>query len=115
MIKIYGIPNCDSCRNARKWLEQHDVLHEFHDIRADGLELQAIHRWANRVGWQKLLNTRSQTWRQVAQEVRDNIDEGSALALMFEQPTLIKRPVFEDRDLIIVGFDKDIYAEAIRR
>ncbi len=113
MTTIYGIPNCDTCRKARKWLDEHSVEHEFHDIRVDGLEIQAIHRWAKHVGWEKLLNTRSQTWRKIAQANRESIDEGRALALMFEQPTLIKRPVLECGKEILVGFSEDDYAKTV--
>ena len=113
MTTIYGIPNCDTCRRARKWLDEHSVACEFHDIRSDGLDIQAIHRWAQHVGWERLLNTRSQTWRKIAQADREGIDEGRALALMFEQPTLIKRPVLEHDDLILVGFSEDDYEDNV--
>lgn len=109
MTTLYGIPNCDTCRHARKWLDEHIVEHEFHDIRIDGLEIQAVHRWAGHVGWETLLNTRSQTWRKIPQSEREGIDAGRALSLMFEQPTLIKRPVLEHADEILVGFSADAY------
>lgn len=115
MITIYGIPNCDSCRAARKWLKAEEVDYEFHDIRVDGLDITAIHRWAGIVGWQQLLNTRSQTWRRVPQSERDSIDEGRALTLMFEQPTLIKRPIYEDENTVMAGFDEGKYAAAVSR
>jgi len=111
MTTIYGIPNCDSCRHARKWLEEHAVEHDFHDIRTDGLEVHAIHQWAKQVGWKKLLNTRSQTWRKIPQPDREEISEGRALALMFDQPTLIKRPVLEHMNQLIVGFSAAEYQE----
>lgn len=113
MITLYGIPNCDSCRAARKWLEAENIDHEFHDIRVDGLDVVAIHRWAGIVGWQQLLNTRSQTWRRIPQAERDGIDEGRALALMYEQPTLIKRPVYDDGDLVMVGFSEPDYQKVL--
>jgi arsenate reductase len=113
LITIYGIPNCDSCRKARKWLDENSITHEFHDIRVDGLDLKALYRWASQVGWEKLLNTRSQTWRNIAQSDREGIDEGRALALMYEQPTLIKRPVFESANIVLVGFSADEYRKNV--
>ena len=113
MITVYGIPNCDTCRAARKWLEEHAIRHEFHDIRVDGLELQTIYGWAAELGWKKLLNTRSQTWRKIAQAEREVIDEGRALTLMFEQPTLIKRPVLNDGKKIHLGFSPERYKTLI--
>jgi len=109
LITVYGIPNCDSCRAARKWLDKNNIKHDFHDIRVDGLELEKIYNWAGQLGWQKLLNTRSQTWRKISQAERDGIEEGRALTLMFEQPTLIKRPILQKGDKILIGFSADQY------
>jgi Spx/MgsR family transcriptional regulator len=114
LITLYGIPNCDSCRAARQWLDQHAVAHRFHDVRVDGLELKTIHGWAQRVGWRELLNTRSKTWRTLSQSDRDTIEEGRALTLMYEQPTLIKRPVLQNGDKVQVGFSADQYQSVLQ-
>lgn len=110
MITLFGIPNCDSCRDARRWLDKNSVAYQLHDLRADGLELIDVHRWADRVGWKMLLNTRSKTWRTIPQAERDNIDSGRALTLMYQEPTLIKRPVLEAGNVVLVGFSADEYA-----
>ena len=86
------------------------MSHAFHDIRVDGLELIDIHRWAELVGWELLLNTRSQTWRKVPQSEREKIDSGRAMTLMYEQPTLIKRPVLVNGNNVLVGFSEESYA-----
>jgi arsenate reductase len=112
---IYGIPNCDTCRAARKWLDKNAIEHEFNDFHVDGLELQTIYGWANQAGWEKLLNTRSQTWRKISQAERDTIDAGRAMTLMFEQPTLIKRPVLVHREKTHIGFSADQYAALFRQ
>lgn len=109
MTTLYGIPNCDTCRKARKWLEENAVTHRFHDIRADGLEPVDIHHWAEKVGWETLLNTRSQTWRKVPQHERESIDAGRAISLMYAQPTLIERPVLVSGSNVLVGFDEKDY------
>lgn len=109
MLTIYGITNCDTCRKARKWLDQQSVPHQFHDLRVDGLDAETIARWAERTDWQELLNTRSLTWRKVPQADREDITRGSAIALMLEQPTLVKRPVLESAELIVVGFSPEQY------
>jgi arsenate reductase len=110
LLTVYGIPNCDTCRAASKWLKSRGQEHEFHDIRVDGLELKTLHRWAALVGWEKLLNVRSRTWRNFSQAERDSIEKGRALTLMFEHPTLIKRPVLQSGETIIVGFCEEEYA-----
>jgi len=104
VLKLYGIPNCDTCRKARKWLEENNVDHVFHDVREDGLEIQMIERWASKVDWVTLLNTRSRTWRSLPAKARDNVTKTSAMALMLESPTLVKRPIFESERFFAVGF-----------
>ena len=108
---MYGIPNCDTCRKARKWLEQKSIPYEFHDLRVDGLNIEMLTRWTDRTDWQALLNTRSLTWRKVPQADREAITMGSALSLMLVQPTLIKRPVLESQAVIAIGFTPTQYQE----
>lgn len=110
MLTVYGIPNCDSCRKARKWLDAAGVTHHFHDLRADGVSLAMLDRWLDSIDWQTLLNTRSTTWRGLDAEEKSNVDRSRARKLMLSQPTLIKRPVAESGNTIIVGFSSDKYA-----
>jgi len=104
VLKIYGIPNCDTCRSARKWLNENNIEHVFHDVRVDGVEIQMLERWASKVDWVTLLNTRSTTWRNLPAKKRDDVTKARAMALMLESPTLIKRPIFEDSKFFAVGF-----------
>lgn len=113
MLTIYGIPNCDTCRKARKWLDANSVEHRFHDLRADGLEKSALVRWVKCVGWQQLLNTRSTTWRGLPEADRQELNEKLALKLMLQHPTLIKRPVLEMKQQVLVGFPADAYAKLV--
>ncbi|MEN8170163.1 MAG: ArsC family reductase [Pseudomonadota bacterium] len=110
MNTLSGIKNCDSVKKARKWLEAQNVDYRFHDFRSDGLEQQKLQQWNKVVGWEILLNRRGTSWRQLPQPVKDNIDESSALSLMLENPTLIKRPVLElDDGSVHVGFKAEEY------
>jgi len=110
VLTIYGIVNCDSCRKARKWLEQHGTTYRFHDLRADGLDRGMLERWAKAAGWQSLLNTRSTSWRALPQDARSDVDERKSISLMLEHPTLVKRPVAELGQTVLVGFSADRYA-----
>ena len=112
MIKVFGLKNCDTCRNALKWLNNSGFIHEFYDIRDNKIEADAVNRWILAVGLDSLLNTRSTTWRGLPDEKKAIINERAAMELMLEYPTLIKRPVFEAGDEVIVGF-KDIQKEAL--
>lgn len=113
MLTIYGIPNCDSCKKARKWLEKNSVEHRFHDLRADGLDEAMLVRWGRHAGWQTLLNTRSTTWRGVPLAERQDMNEQRAMSLMLANPTLIKRPVLDTGDDILVGFSLEQYRKAL--
>lgn len=107
--KIYGIPNCDTVRKARKWLIDNNIDAQFHDFRKEGLERKHIKQWLQTVKWEDLLNKRSASWRQIAQALRDNINEKMAIKIMLENPTLIKRPVFEGQGQVLLGFNDDLY------
>jgi len=109
VLTIYGIPSCDTCRKARKWLTENNKEHEFHDFRQDGLDIQMLDRWARTLDWQKLLNTRSLTWRKIPEVDRAGMTKNRAMALMLEQPTLVKRPVLECEEFVAVGFSPANY------
>jgi Spx/MgsR family transcriptional regulator len=113
VLKLYGIPNCDACRKARKLLDANSVNYRFHDFRADGLERTLLGRWTESVGWQKLLNTRSTTWRELPESARKDLNETRALELILQHPTLIKRPVLEKGNDIFVGFSEAEFAALI--
>jgi arsenate reductase len=104
MITLYGIKNCDTVKKARRWLEAHEVGHRFHDFRADGLEPTLLAGWADQLGWEKLLNRSGTTFRRLPPERSAELDRDKALALMLEQPALIKRPVAVRGDEVRVGF-----------
>ena len=113
MITLYGIPNCDTMKKARKWLAEHDVDYVFHDYKKLGIDESLLRDWISRVGWEVLLNRRGMMWRKLSQQQRDNIDEQSAVSIMLSTPSIIKRPVLVQDDLILVGFDEARYRELI--
>lgn len=104
MIKVHGLKNCDTCRKAVKELGAADIAHQFFDFRQDGLAISDLKNWVAMVGWDVLLNTRSTTWRGLSEAEKADIDEVKATALMAEHPALIKRPVFEIAEKVVIGF-----------
>jgi len=108
MITVYGIRNCDTCRKALKWLEAEGIEHRFHDFRKDGLEAASVAAWAKEAGWEKLLNRRGTTWRNLSDAEKDGVDAAKAERLMVANPTLIKRPVTDTGTRIFVGFSDDL-------
>jgi Spx/MgsR family transcriptional regulator len=112
MIHLYGIPNCDTIKKARAWLAQRGVDYQFHDFKKEGLRPEQLRDWVDELGWETLLNRRGMMWRKTAQEIKDRIDEASAIQLMLETPGIIKRPVLDLGERRVVGFKESEY-EAI--
>jgi len=112
-VCVFGIPNCDSVKKARKWLEANNIDYEFHDFKKAGLEKETLSNWISLAGWEALLNRRGTTWRNVPPETRDKIDENVAVELMLKTPSIIKRPVIRVSNNILVGFNPEQYAEVI--
>ena len=111
---IYVIPNCDTMKKARKWLDDKGIDYEFHDYKKQGIDEERLRAWEAKLGWETLLNRRGMMWRRVPEEVRAGIDRESALGLMLETPSIIKRPVLDTGSTLHVGFKPEIYAEIFR-
>ena len=107
---LYGLKNCDTCRKALKALSAAGLEHSFVDVRADGVSKDQIATWANALGWQPLLNTKSATWRGLEAADKQDVDEAKAVGLMADHPTLIKRPVIEGAGGVTVGWTADVQA-----
>ena len=114
MIDIYGLKTCDTCRKAVKWLTAEGMDHVFHDLRAEGVTQRQIGCWADAVGWEMLLNKASTTWRGLDAADKEDVDKTKALALMTAYPTLVKRPVFDLGEIVLVGF-KPAQQDALQR
>jgi len=114
-ITLFGIPNCDTMKKARRWLEANDVLYSFHDYKKLGIPEDELKRWVKIIGWEVLLNRRGTTWRKLDDATKNNIDEASAIKVMMENPSTIKRPVLEIDDQLLVGFSEDTYKEAFNK
>lgn len=115
MLTIYGIKSCDSCRAAKKFLEAKDIEFRVHDLRDEGLDIQMLERWSDRLGWERLLNKKSLSWRKIPEVDRNDMTRDKALAAMIERPTLIKRPVLEADKFIAVGFSEKRFSEFLEK
>jgi Spx/MgsR family transcriptional regulator len=114
VVTIYGIKNCDTMKKARAWLEGHGVAYAFHDYKADGIAGDLLKGWARVVGWETLLNRAGTTFRKLPEADKANLTEKRAIALMLDQPSMIKRPVLDAAGELIVGFKPETYAKALR-
>ncbi len=115
MLTVYGIKSCDTCRRALKYLGQHGIEHRFHDVRENGLDIQMLERWSERIDWDRLVNRQSLTWRKIPEGDRASLTRNKAFATMIDQPTLLKRPVFEDESFFAVGFSEKRFEDFLKR
>jgi len=114
MVTIYGIKACDTMKKAFTWLDKNKVAYEFHDYKKTALESATLKRWVKEVGYEVLLNTKGTTWRKLADEDRENVTEAKAIKLMLANLSLIKRPVIEGGEALLVGFDEAKYKAGLR-
>lgn len=108
-ITLYGIPNCDTVKKARVYLDARGVPYHFHDYKKAGVEKADLERWSNQVGWEKLLNKAGTTFKKLPDADQADIDETKAIVLMLANPSMIKRPVVEGGETLLVGFKPDVY------
>ena len=113
-VTLYGIKNCDTMKKARAWLDAEGVTYAFHDYKAEGIDRPRLEAWARAVGWETLLNRAGTTFRKLPDADKADLDERKALALMLDQPSMIKRPVLDLDGRLLVGFKQDYYAESMR-
>jgi arsenate reductase len=101
---LYGIPNCDTVRKARKFLDANSIQYTFHDFRKNGLPVQSIQHWLESQSIEVLVNKRSTGWKQITDEQKAQLMSGENLSILSELPTLIKRPILEMDTQLLVGF-----------
>ncbi|WP_256935662.1 ArsC family reductase [Vibrio diabolicus] len=109
-ITMFGIPNCDTIKKAKKWLEAEDIAYDFHNYRKQGVDVAMVSEFCHALGWEQVLNKRGTTYRQLTQEQKDTLNEENAIALLVENPAMIKRPILKVNDQLHIGFKADQYA-----
>jgi len=100
-------------KKAFTWLDKQGVAYEFHDYKKQGIDEKTLSAWSKKVGWENLLNRRGTTWRKLPDKQKDGINEKSAMKLMQEQPSIIKRPVLKNGSNYIVGFEEASYRKLL--
>ncbi len=110
---IYGIKACDTMKKARAWLDAHGVTYAFHDYKALGIDRPRLEDWIGRAGWEVLLNRSGTTFRALPDSAKVGLDAEKAISLMLAQPSMIKRPVLDLGERLLVGFKPESYEEAL--
>lgn len=112
-LLIFGIKACDTMKKARTFLEARGLAYVFHDYKLEGVTPERLAAWAAVVGWQTLLNRSGTTFRKLPEDARADLDEARAIALMVAQPSMIKRPVLEAGETLLVGFKPEEWARVL--
>ena len=114
MVKIYGIPNCGSVKKAFVWLNKNGIKFEFYDYKKEGITVEKIESWLEKESIDIILNRKGTTWKGltgVAQKKAKN--EKDAIKLMVENTSLIKRPIIEFENKVLVGYDEEVYSSVL--
>lgn len=111
-ITLYGIPNCDTVKKARNWLDAKGIGYEFHDYKKQGADAGKLKSWGEQVGWEKVLNRAGTTFRKLPEADREGLDAKKAVAVMTANPSCIKRPVVEYPGGLLVGFKEAEWMDA---
>jgi arsenate reductase len=115
-MRLYGIPNCDTVKKARSWLDQHDLEVEFHDYKKQGVPLEVLKRAARQLGWEALINKKGPTWRKQPDDVKAAVTgEKSAFEFLQAAPSAIKRPLLEVDGTYHLGFSPQQYAQLFKK
>lgn len=110
-ITMFGIPNCDTIKKAKKWLEANNIEYTFHDYRKNGISEQLVREFCQQLGWEQVVNKRGTTYRQLSQEQKDSLNEENAIALLVEHSAMIKRPILDVDGQQHIGFKAEQYQQ----
>ena len=112
-ITLYGIPNCDTVKKARDWLDARGLAYTFHDYKKAGANPAKLAQWCAAAGWETVLNRAGTTFRNLPEADKSGLDAAKAVVIMVANPSCIKRPIFEHPGGLLVGFKPDQWAAAL--
>lgn len=113
-MKVYGIKNCNTVAKALKWLSDNGVSYEFHDYKKLGISEEKLEEWSEKTGWEALLNKRGTTWKKLSPELQNEVtNKAAAINLMTEKTSVIKRPIIENENVLVLGYDEEAYQQLI--
>lgn len=115
VLTLYGIKNCDTMKKARAWLDGHQLAYQFHDYKASGIDQAHLLAWCRTFGWERVLNRAGTTFRKLPPQAQQDLNQAAAIELMLAQPSMIKRPILERGQPLLLGFDPAAYASELLR
>ncbi|MGE0768463.1 MAG: ArsC family reductase [Hyphomicrobiaceae bacterium] len=114
-LTLYGIPNCDTVKKARTWLDANGIGYVFHDYKKAGISADKLEHWCEVLGWEAVLNRSGTTFRKLPDAAKANLDSTKAIRLMIEQPSVIRRPIVAHPDGLLVGFNTAQWEQTLGR
>ena len=111
-VVVYGIPNCDTVKKARAWLDARGIAYTFHDYKKQGADPAKLADWQRQAGWEKVINCAGPTFRKLPEADREGLDAARAVAVMVANTSCIKRPIVEHPGGLLVGFKEPEWAAA---
>ena len=115
MITVYGIPNCNSIKKTLKWLKNNQVDYQFHDYKKSGITRDKLSGWCREAGWENVLNKKGTTWKKLSLSEQEKItNAASAIKMMMEHNSMIKRPVIETGKSVLVGYNEEVFLKTIK-
>ena len=112
-LTLYGIPNCDTVKKARTWLDGRGMAYTFHDYKKAGADPAKLAAWCDAAGWDKVLNRAGTTFKKLPDADKADLDQKKAVALMAANPSCIKRPIVEHPGGLLVGFKEAEWSAAL--
>ena len=110
MLKVYGIKTCDSVKKARKFLDHNGIEYVFIDFKETPVGCDLIQKWSDKVDMKKLFNIRSTTYRNL--QLKDlDLNDSQKIEWLCKENLLIKRPILETQNSVMVGFNQALYEE----
>jgi arsenate reductase len=112
---VYGIKNCGTVKKALNWLDENNLSYEFHDYKKQSVSKEKLQEWSRQLGWETLLNRKGTTWRRLEDALKEQVkDEASAIEVLMANTSMIKRPIVEQDDtVVVVGFNEEEYTQKL--
>jgi arsenate reductase (glutaredoxin) len=111
-ITLYGIPNCDTVKKARVWLDARGLSYAFHDYKKAGADAKKLAAWCDALGWETVLNRAGTTFKKLPDADKADLNQAKAISLMLVQPSMIKRPLVEHSGGLLIGFKPEVWEAA---
>jgi Spx/MgsR family transcriptional regulator len=115
-MHLFGIPNCNTVKKARTWLEAHNIAYTFHDFKKEPPTQALIESWLAQEAWEKLVNRAGMTWRNLSDAEKNAVnDAATAMQLMMQKPSVIKRPLLvKENKILTIGFAENVYESLLK-